>query len=59
MYHLQHFEGDILPNKRLGEYPKFIVIHFVLQYFEMQWNLSIEDPSGTLLPVLSCIERCP
>ena len=43
---------DILPDNTLGGSPEFIVIHFASQYFEMQWNLSIEDISGTPLAVL-------
>ena len=53
MSHLQQFKGDIVPDNTLGESPSFIVIHFVSQYFEIQWNLSMEDPIGTPLAVLS------
>ena len=63
MSHVQQFKGDIMPDNTLGESPEFIVIHFVSPYFEIQWNLSIEDTIGTQLAVLyrkvSLIQRYP
>ena len=53
MSHLQQFKGDIVPDNTLGESPSFIVIHFVSQYFEIQWNLSMENPIGTPLAIMS------